>query len=114
MEKNLHELCDMIADALAEATEKIRLAGGRMTTGDVNYLDKLTHTLKSIKTTLAMIEDAGSYKEYTKKSTEHAPAHYSYSRDSGVTDELRDLMDSAPDESVKEEFRRFIAKIESM
>lgn len=53
--KDLYELCDIISDEVAEATAKVHAAGG-MTAGDLEYIDKLTHTLKSLKTTIAMID----------------------------------------------------------
>lgn len=54
--KTLHELCETISRELEDANEKIRKAGGKVSAGDVDYIDKLTHTLKSIKTTIAMME----------------------------------------------------------
>jgi hypothetical protein len=63
----LHELCDTISLELHECTEKIRQANGKITAGDVDYLDKLTHTIKSLKTTIAMIEaeDKGYSRNYS-------------------------------------------------
>lgn len=61
--KTLYELCDTITRELEDANEKIRSAGGKVSAGDVDYIDKLTHSLKSIKTTIAMMEsdDEGGY-----------------------------------------------------
>lgn len=57
--KELYELCETISKAIAEANEKIRSAGGKLTAGDVDYVDKLTHALKSTKATMAMMEEEG-------------------------------------------------------
>lgn len=54
--QSLHELCETISREVEECNDKIRSAGGKLTSGDVDYLDKLTHMLKSIKTTIAMME----------------------------------------------------------
>ena len=54
--ETLYELCETISRELDEANEKIRKAGGKLTAGDTDYIDKLTHSLKSIKTTIAMME----------------------------------------------------------
>ena len=61
--RTLHELCDTISRELEEANEKVRKAGGKLSAGDVDYLDKLTHMMKSLKTTIAMMEseDEGGY-----------------------------------------------------
>lgn len=62
----LHEMCETLARSLKEANEKIRSAGGKLSTTDVDFVNKLTHALKSVKATIAMIEsedmdDGGSY-----------------------------------------------------
>ena len=61
--ETLYELCETLDRELQEANEKIRKAGGKLNAGDVDYIDKLTHSLKSVKTTIAMMEaeDEGGY-----------------------------------------------------
>lgn len=53
--KILHELCETISRELEDVNDKIRKSGG-MSAGDLETVDKLTHSLKSIKTTIAMME----------------------------------------------------------
>ena len=140
--KELHELCETISKAIAEANEKIRSAGGKLTAGDVDYVDKLTHALKSTKATIAMMEeeggeeysgyypgmngvayrgsyrDGGSYARGRMNARRDSRGRYSgeggYSRHAGLTEELYDLMNDAPDERTRREFERFISKLESM
>lgn len=139
--KQLHELCDTISEAIAEANEKIRSGGGKLTAGDVDYVDKLTHALKSVKATISMIEDedgaSGYYpmsydmsnrysrnRSYARGRTNarrdsmgRYSGNYSrenYSRDGAMVDELRELMEDAPDEQTRQEFQKFIRKIEAM
>ncbi len=52
----LYELCETLSVELSECNEKIRRANGKLTGSDVEYLDELTHTLKSVKAVIAMIE----------------------------------------------------------
>ena len=61
--KTLHELCEVISRELEDVTRKIRSSGGSMSAGDLELVDKLSHALKSIKTTIAMMEseDEGGY-----------------------------------------------------
>ena len=59
--ETLHELCEIVSRELEELQEKIRKAGGQMSAGDLEMLDKLTHTLKSLKTTIAMMEADDGY-----------------------------------------------------
>ena len=37
-----------------------------------------------------------------------------YSRDGGLVEELRELMQEAPDDRTRQEFQKFITKMESM
>ena len=53
---DLHEMCETLSRELAEANDKINSAGGKLSGSDLDYVDKLTHAIKSIKTTIAMIE----------------------------------------------------------
>ena len=129
--EDLHELCETISREIGEANEKIRKAGGKLSGEDLTYLDKLTHTLKSLKTTIAMMEAedgesgrysmphygsynyGGSYRR-GRDSMGRYTSRRGYSYDDGMIEELRSLMESAPDERTKSEFRQFIAKMEKM
>lgn len=67
--KVLYDLCETLSRALKDANEKIRNAGGKLGAGDLDYLDKLTHSLKSIKTTIAMMESEGEEDDgYSERS----------------------------------------------
>lgn len=137
--KDLHELCETLSRELGDVNEKIRSAGGKMSAGDLEVADKLTHAIKSIKTTIAMIENEdgysshypyyggvyadgpsrthGSYRgSYARRrdSMGRYSGERGYSRDGGMVEELRELMQDAPDERTKQEFQRFISKLESM
>lgn len=132
--KDLHELCETLSREIGEANEKIRSAGGKLSAGDLEYVDKLTHALKSVKATVAMMEEEGysgypymgrsyddgnrSYRGSYRGSYARNRGRYSsergYSRDGGMVEELRELMQDAPDERTRQEFQRFISKIESM
>lgn len=135
---DLHQMCETLSRELGEANDKIRKNGGKLSGSDLEYVDKLTHALKSIKTTMAMIEAegegsyaGGSYADgyggsYGRMSyargrggnaRRDSMGRYSsrgYSRDQEMISELRELMEDAPDERTRQEFQRFISKIESM
>ncbi len=136
---DLHELCETISREIADANEKIRAAGGKLSAGDVDYIDKLTHTLKSIKGVEAMSEDDGGYSSrsypdgmggsyrsyprmyrggsYARGRKRDSMGRYSingYSRDDGMVDELRGLMEDAPNEAIKRDIQRLIDKVEQM
>ena len=155
MTKELGELCEMLSRALKEANEKLRNAGGKLSTTDLEYVDRLTHSLKSIKATIKMIEDEemedggsygdGSYRmrgysrndyrgsyddgSYARGRGRYANrddmgryssrdgGSYGYSRDgySGhgdMVEELRGLMNMAPDDQTRQEMQRMIQKLE--
>lgn len=127
---DLHEMCETLSHELSEANDKIRQSGGKLSGSDLDYVDKLTHALKSIKTTMAMMEaeDGGSYYDggyrsmrggsyargrgYSRRMGRYP--RNGYSRDGGeMVDELRDLMQDAP-ESLRGDLQRLIAKAEQM
>ena len=81
--ETLHELCEIVSRELEDLHEKIRKAGGQMSAGDLEMLDKLTHTLKSIKTTIAMMEADDGY-----SGRGYMPTYYggrSYADGNGMT-----------------------------
>ena len=129
--KDLHETCETLSRELGEANKKIERAGGKLTAGDLDYIDKLTHAIKSAKTTIAMIEADGGESGYYMPSRMYGNSYgdpyrngdsyrrdsmgrYARSYDSGLASELRDIMEKAPDESVKRDIKRAIDKIERM
>lgn len=59
--EDLEELCEKVTDELSEANKKLEKSGGKLTAGDVETLDKLTHTLKSIKSVLMAAEYDDEY-----------------------------------------------------
>lgn len=64
MINDLYEMCDTLGRALSEANEKIRKSGETLSGSDLDYVNKLTHAIKSAKTSIAMCEaedEGGSY-----------------------------------------------------
>lgn len=138
--KDLHETCETLSRELGEANEKIKRAGGKMSSGDLEYLDRLTHAIKSVKTTIAMMEaeddgesgyympmygrsygdrsygmrDGNSYARRRDSMGRFTSRRGGMSYDDGMVEELRDLMDRAPDEATKREFRKLIDRLEQM
>lgn len=145
---DLYDLCETVSHEIGEANEKIHAAGGKLSGADVDYIDKLTHTMKSIKTTIAMAEaeengESGYYPYmggYGYRSYENGDGRsnrrgggmsnqrrdsrgrYSrenrggYSRDDAkadMVDDLRELMQDAPDERTRMRFKEFIREIEN-
>lgn len=56
----LYDMCEMLNKELDKANDKLKRSGGEMSAGDLDYVDKLTHAIKSVKTTLAMLESEGN------------------------------------------------------
>lgn len=53
---DLYELCETLEKDLAKTNEKLRMAGGELSGSDLEYIQKLTHSMKSLKTIMAMLE----------------------------------------------------------
>ena len=74
--KSLYEISDMLGEQLADATSRLKSGGGKISNQDADYIDKLTHSMKSVKCVIEMDEgeDDGSY--------ESNPGNRSYARNS--------------------------------
>lgn len=140
--EELHELCETVSSEIAEANKKIRSGNGKLSAGDVEYLDKLTHMLKSIKTTIAMMESEDeegysnwhsyygrSYVDGRGMSRARGGGRNTrrdnmgrYSREGGYSyadgmedllEEMRGMMGELPEEK-RREVERFVNKMERM
>lgn len=130
----LYELKETLCDELKEYSRK-----GKMSAGDLEVVDKLTHTIKNLDKIIETYEEEGYSEErrggsYRGGSYEDGGRTYrvegSYARGRGrnarrdsmgryssadnMVMELRELMEDAPDERTRMEFERFIKKMESM
>lgn len=84
--EDLKELCERLSKEIADANDKLRQQDS-MTGGDLSNIDKLTHALKSIKTTMAMMDaESGEY------SRGYRDGHYNDGR--GYNDGYGDVDDS--------------------
>lgn len=54
--ENLYTTCEYLEKDLEKMNDKIRAANGTINSETLSYIDKLTHAIKSIKTTIAMAE----------------------------------------------------------
>ena len=126
--KELREMEDTIANEIAEANQRIRQSGGDMNTGDVEIIDKLTHSMKSLATTIAMLEaekggysgnyygrddrDGGVSGRYGRTDNRYAgKMNRGYSRTGEMMEHLRDMLDEAPDEMTRMEIKKLMDKM---
>ena len=122
MIEDLHDLCEILEKDLAKTNEKLHMAGGEMSGADLEYVDKLTHSLKSIKTTIAMIE-AEDGEGYSGTGYRMWPSSYArgrgrnvrrdtmgrYSRAGDFRAMLEEAMENAPDEQVRMKLKRIMS-----
>lgn len=122
MLKELRELKETIAHEIAEANQEIRKSGGDLNTGDIEMIDKLTHSMKSLITACAMLEAeedgySGDYYARDDGARRGGRTGYSgtymgynrkYSRGVEWNDRLRQMMDEAPDEQTRMEIKRMM------
>ena len=131
----LYELCDIVYHDLESANEKIKMAGGELSQGDVEYLQKLTSTMKNIKMSIGMIEaeedgysgtywdgryyyDGAPSMERSNRGRSYgrgrSMARGRYSRDDAHGDfmeEIEELIEKAPDEHTRKKFEKFLAEM---
>ena len=146
--EDLEELCGTLGHKISEANDKIRMSNGEITGGDLEYVDRLTHALKSVKTTMAMMyaEDDGYSRDDGMGMSDYSgryPGRYysgngysmagrgsyarrdsmgryksrGYSRNAetdDIIDQLKDIMHNTKDDRTRQEFQKFINKVETM
>ncbi len=112
---DLHELCETLSREVADVNDKVRTAGGKLTSGDVDYIDKLTHALKSIKAVIAMDGDdgySGSYpRSYRHERSYRRDGMGRYSRAADLADQLHELMREAPNDQIRHEMQMLADKM---
>lgn len=132
----MHKLCEYIDEELMELERKAA-KGQKLNAAEIEYGDKLAHFKKSLLTNEAMEDEGGEYSGYNANDrggsyarggrNSYARGSYArrrdsmgryssegYSRDGEMMAELHRLMEEAPDERTRQEFQRFISKMESM
>ena len=124
--KEFETLCNLLSEQIADHTRKIK--NGGMSSSDLDTLEKLTHTLASVKKIMAFTEDEqgysghypmgdGSFREsyrgsYRGGSYRNRDSMGRYSRNN-LADKMRDLMMDAPDDRTRQEIQRMVEKLEN-
>lgn len=126
----MHKLCEYLTDEMHELEDKVA-NGHKLSSSELQYLDTLAHSRKNILKGDEMEEESysGNYgrrpmyeypddtsygRSYARRRDSMGRYSRRYSGDEAMLDSLRDMMESAPDERTKAEYRKFIAKMESM
>lgn len=92
----LYDLKDAVSYEIGEANKRIKNAGGKISTADLDIIDKLAHSMKSLVTVCAMMEaDEGGYSEgYPMRGRSYGDRREGYGRRYyGRPDDMRDDMD---------------------
>ena len=119
--KELYELKDKLCDELKEYGRK------ELSSGTLDTIDKLTHTIKNLDKIIEKHEDeeysnryAGnnmSYGHSMRGRNRDAMGRYSrhdgYSYHTDIVPELYELMEDAPDDATRQDIKRLIKKMES-
>lgn len=112
----MYELREMLCAELDKVAKK-----GELSAGSLDVVDKLTHSIKSIDTIMAMGGDYSGDIPYNRSyGRRNAPqrdsmGRYSrgYSRDEKLVSELREVMDDTHDDRTKQKLKRFISEMEN-
>ena len=133
--QELYDLKEMLTNELKGYGKK-----GDLTAGSLDVVDKLSHALKNLdKIIWACEEEKNGYsngypmyayrdgRSYSDGSYNDGYGSYArrrdsmgrysregYSRHGDMIADLRELMNDAPDDRTRQEFQRFISKMESM
>jgi hypothetical protein len=147
--KEVYDLKETVGHKIAQANKKIKANGGDIANDDVEIIDKLTHSLKSLVTTCAMLEaedDDGGYSGrymptwnpgisygrdrrdggnsyenrdgYSGNRGGYSRNRYSrenrngYSRTGEMSEQLRQMMEEAPDDMTRMEIKKLMDKMD--
>ena len=133
----LYDMKEAIAREIGEANRRIRQSDDKISMDDLEVIDKLTHSLKSLTTVCAMLEAeeegySGEYMQgqsyrggYSGRENRENRARYNrnsyaregrnsygYSRGGDIHERLHQLMNEAPDENTRMEIRKLIDRME--
>lgn len=123
LHEELKSICKTLEKELVKVNESISKNGFSMS--DLDYIDKLTHAIKSVKTTDAMIDSGMSHRMSRDNYNDNYNSNYndnSYNRDSmgryardshSMMSRLQDLRQDAPD-NMRYEFDKFIERMKQM
>lgn len=133
--KDLENLCDSLSEQLSDMSRK---AKNGMSSGDLDTIEKLTHSLASVKKIMKIMkEDDGEYSGWYPMGGAYADGRdgsynrgsyargrgqrrdgmgrysgeYGYSRND-LADKMRELMRDAPDDRTRQEIQRMVEKLE--
>jgi hypothetical protein len=128
----MHKLMDYVCDELEKLENKID-RDGKLSMAETEYLDTLAHTKKNLLKAEEMYEDdeyssrersyndgmGGSYARGRRGGTNQYGSYKRdsrgrYSREGGMVEDLRELMQEAPDDRTRQEFQKLIHKLENM
>ena len=124
----LYEVKDAVGYEIGEANKRIKNAGGKISTADLDVIDKLAHSMKSLVTVCAMLEaeEDGGYSgdmmptyggNYSGRGRRNGyggerrngySGRMGYSRTGDMREQLRQMMEDAPDEQTRMEIRNLM------
>lgn len=105
----MHKLLDYICSELEDLESKAD-RDGSLTMSEIQYADTLLHMKKNLLKSEEMSDDYSS-RSYRGRKRD---ARGRYSAREDMTDQIREMMKDAPDEQTRQEFSRFISKLERM
>ena len=133
--KELRDMKETIGHEIAQANQEIRKSGGDLNSGDIEMIDKLTHSAKSLITACAMLEaddgysgdgpyyggtrrysynrNSGNYGGYARNESRYGRENRNggYSRGMDWNDQLRQMMDEAPDEATRMDIKKLMDRM---
>lgn len=109
----MHELREMLCDELDEITRK-----GELSAGALDVIDKLTHSIKSIDTILAM-KDAGysnrmyyDDNSYRDGNRDRMGRYSRTSKMGGLKSDLHEMLENASSEDERIMIRKWMKQLE--
>ena len=127
----LYEVKEAVGYEIGEANKRIKNAGGKISTADLDVIYKLAHSMESLVTVCAMLEaeEEGGYSgdmmptnggNYSGRGRRNGyggerrngySGRMGYSRTGDMREQLRQMMEDAPDEQTRMEIRNLMDRM---
>lgn len=104
----MHALYDL-KETLCRELEEYGKKGGGLSTGTIDVIDKLAHTVKNLN---KIIEEEESEASYGMNGRRDSMGRYS--RTGGMADQLRRMSYDAPDERTRQKLQSLASEMEMM
>ena len=117
---SIYEMKENVAHEIGDANDRIREAGGKINLQDLDAIYKLSKSAMALVTTCAMLKEeeegedggySGNRGGYSRNDGRYS--RNGYSRNGDMGEQLRQMMEDAPDDLTRMEIKKLMDRMEN-